>query len=331
MESVLIQFEILSDGLSGTGGYGGITQLASGRWALYKETPFSKGKWRYVGERGFVPPEEEIENLERELQEPARQIFHAGIQPQLCSLKVAKLRPGEYHPRIWRGRYDPRRPFEDLTVNPESKYGTIFVQSMTSAISLFDELAEVFKFIEPADENLGSFGHKMRQLLILACTEVEANLRSVYLANFPSEFVELRTSTRHYVQLLSPMNLGGFGACLKSYPDVPMLAPYRAWTADKPTQSLPWYDAYNAVKHDREQNFSKSTLLHVLHAMAALHIILCAQWGPSIFVMHRQNYPSPFVLSEVPEWSIGEFYYPAIDLEGDPEPWRRVPYAQQRS
>ena len=47
---------------------------------------------------------------------------------------------------------------------------------------------------------------------------------------------------------------------LPSCRDMGELAPFALWEEARPTGSLAWYDAYNAVKHDRERNFSRATL-----------------------------------------------------------------------
>src|SRR5690606_22228340 len=103
-----------------------------------------------------------------------------------------------------------------------------------------------------------------------------------------------RLSTRQYARLRDPMLLQDWVLSLDNYPESRPLSPFRQWDTEKPTQSLAWYDAYNAVKHDRERHFSQAHLSHLLEAMAALHAVLAAQWGPTVFSRWGHNYPSPF-------------------------------------
>ena len=53
------------------------------------------------------------------------------------------------------------------------------------------------------------------------------------------------------------------------------LTPYEEWTQWS-TQSgnlLSWWDAYNAVKHNRQENITKASMENVVTALAALNII----------------------------------------------------------
>jgi len=306
-------------------GLGAITRDEKDEWFIYTQSTLDGSRWRRVGSRGFVPPEAEISALAPELQEPARQIYHAGVVPRLASLAFARLNPGEYYPRIWRGRHNPSRPFEGLTLSPEPLYGGIFIRSVTSAVSLFDELIAAFRFVEPDSANMCAFGHRFRELIILACTEVEANLRGVYVENFCPGTPELTPTTRDYVRLKSPLALDLWSVGFKQYPEIASITPFEMWSEQAPTKSLPWYSAYNAVKHDREGHFSEATLAHALSAMAALHIILCAQWGPGVFSRLEQNYPSPFFVRRAPSWSSADYYVPPIESR-QREAWRKIPY-----
>ena len=45
------------------------------------------------------------------------------------------------------------------------------------------DLLSLFDYIEPADANLGTYSHRIQQLLMRACVEVEANLTAVLVEN----------------------------------------------------------------------------------------------------------------------------------------------------
>ena len=51
------------------------------------------------------------------------------------------------------------------------------------------------------------------------------------------------------------------------------LVPFRGWNLAQPSQSLSFWDAYNAVKHDRISNYQKASLENTLNALAGLYII----------------------------------------------------------
>ncbi|NWD99670.1 MULTISPECIES: hypothetical protein [Pseudomonas] len=232
-----------------------------------------------------------------------------------ADFKKVLLDAGEFLPRIWRGHRG--NPFLDQydVLNPQLVYGRSFMGSVVASESLFKEVSEVFRFVEPDQPNYGVFSHKLRELLILLCTEIEANWKPIYDLNYPSKQVT-RHTTKDYFLLKAPLRLGSYKARLKDYPHC-SFSPYVSWDGTAPTSSLTWYDAYNAVKHDRESNFHRSTLEHVLNACAALHILQVTQWGPSLFdVMDSPRY-SIFEVTEFPNVPISEVYVPLIGTESD--------------
>src|SRR5688572_27005298 len=46
--------------------------------------------------------------------------------------------------------------------------------------------------------------------------------------------------------------------------------PYQEWRENR---VLPWWDAYNGVKHHRVRDFKHATLKHCLYAMAGLYVV----------------------------------------------------------
>jgi hypothetical protein len=107
--------------------------------------------------------------------------------------------------------------------------------------------------------NFEAYGHEIRNLLILAATEVEAHWKGVLRANS-----QRADTTADYVKLLPAMKLNEYAVKLPFYPWLDAVKPFKGWSNSKTTQSLAWYDAYNAVKHDRETEFEKGTLLRAL-------------------------------------------------------------------
>ena len=47
-----------------------------------------------------------------------------------------------------------------------------------------------------------------------------------------------------------------------------------------PTTDLSWYADYNAVKHNREEEFERANLLCAFQALSAVAVMLVAQFGP---------------------------------------------------
>ena len=185
------------------------------------------------------------------------------------------LGPGEYYPRVWR----PRSGFfDDLDDSVDARADASIAGRRLEAL-----LSEIFTVLQPADQarNHGAYGHRTRELLLLACTEVENSWRAILTANHyvpPSPHGKL--STNDYVKLMGPLRLGEWSLRLADYPSTPALETFAPWTATNPTTSLPWYDAYNKTKHDRAGGFHRATLWTAVQAVAATWIMYGAQFGP---------------------------------------------------
>lgn len=149
-------------------------------------------------------------------------------------------------------------------------------QSLVALRILLDKLATIFQTIEPVNANRETFGHLVRELLLIACMEVEASWSAVLRENgYPGT----RFNTTDYVKLLEPMLLDGYQLSLTSYHDFPAFCPFESWDRSAATQSLPWYDSYNKTKHDRETKLSCATLENAVKAVGAAVVMFYAQFG----------------------------------------------------
>jgi hypothetical protein len=150
-------------------------------------------------------------------------------------------------------------------------------ESFVSLRILLGKLEELFETIEPAEANLLAYGHKIREILLLACMEVESSWSAVLKENdYPADGM---LTTKDYVKLLTPMLLDSYELSLQSYPHFPSFVPFRDWDAASPTRSLAWYDAYNRTKHDREENLKFATLSNAIQAVGATAVMFHAQFG----------------------------------------------------
>lgn len=152
-------------------------------------------------------------------------------------------------------------------------------QCLQSIRLLIERLDEIFLYVEPSSNSLKTYSHKIRDLLILACTEVESNW-SRYLRVARATPVGKDFTTKDYVKLLSKLYLAEFEINIKPYPAIAPIRPFDGWDQVKPTQSLPWYEAYNLTKHDRQSNFSLATLEHCLSAVCANLVLFCVRFSP---------------------------------------------------
>ena len=230
------------------------------------------------------------------------------------------LGKSEFYARM--ARNDPEEElnfFEKSAVHRPNFYIAAFPKAWLSlnvaASHLFGELEEIFRVIEPTPANAHAFGHRLRHVLVLACTEIEACWKGILRAN---GYEKGRLNTADYVKLNVPMGLEHWGVTLESYPEFGEWKPFASWDPARPTQSLGWYAAYNAVKHDREDKLELATLENVLAACAALTVMAHAQFGPwtSLYAIPRMT---TFRISTHVQWEPHELYFG----EG---PWTPKPY-----
>ena len=230
---------------------------------------------------------------------------------------------GEYYPRIYRpfafngGRFIREREISMIAIqeemdpgqNPPSNYPAIPINTSTylkslSQLALFrEQLTTIFRTVEPEASNLNVYGHEIRNLLVISCTEVESHWKAILRENnqLPS-----RASTRDYVKLLTPLKLDEYSISLPLYPGIPVISPFSKWNNTNPTQSLDWYDAYNKTKHDRETDFNQATLLNTITAITACAIMVLAQFGKR---NSWDDYLGEFFqLHQIPKWLPEEMY-----------------------
>ncbi|HDS1772027.1 hypothetical protein NPS33_05770 [Pseudomonas putida] len=216
---------------------------------------------------------------------------------------------GTYYPRIWRGVSSNCKYYRGYKPEYNGPLGySVRNQSLVAAFSLFDGLSSLFKCIEPDARNDKVYGHRIRELLMLACTEVESSLRSVLNANTAPSQVKVRLNTSDYIRLLPVLKLSDYVLSLNGYPGYRYVQPFKFWDSQQPTKSIGWYDAYNSVKHDREGDFNKATFESLVDAMAAVHILILAQWGPEVFAESSLGYSSPFHAISHPVFEANEQY-----------------------
>ena len=182
----------------------------------------------------------------------------------------SKYVPGTVYKRIFR----PLASVGDFYRAPSQAKLT---ESFVSLRILLGKLEKLFETIEPTEANLLAYGHKIREILLLACMEVESSWSAVLKENeYPTSGT---LTTNHYVKLFSPMLLDSYELSLQSYPHFPAFIPFTNWDAATPTKSLIWYDAYNKTKHDREENLKFATLQNAVQSVGAAVVMFHAQFG----------------------------------------------------
>lgn len=186
-----------------------------------------------------------------------------------------------------------------------------------SLLLLIQRLDELLHFVEPSPGTLQTHSHKARELLILACTEVENSWKTYLRIAGAVPPAKGDFSTNDYVKLLKHLYLAEYQISLPRYADIPPIRPFYSWSAAQPTKSLPWYDAYNKTKHDRSLHFAEATLWNCLQAVAANLVLFTVRFGP-FHLFHGAGtlaaYFNQLFTIELKDCSPSSFYAPRLDL-----------------
>lgn len=233
------------------------------------------------------------------------------------------LQPAQYYPRI--ARPNDQHPDAPLGWCPGNNFEQNAIAIARGQLTtLVRQLGRICQTVHPTVNTFGTFGHDIRNLLILACTEVEAHWRGVLAAN---GIMGKKLSTNDYVKLRDAMKLDEYAIGFTEFPWLAAIKPFEGWgrTAG-PTQDLAWYAAYNAVKHNREGDFELATLGAAFAAVTGCFIMILAQYGHTNYSLgSRAEAASFFALNAGPCWSPADVY---IHPYGEPSPvtWSPVPF-----
>lgn len=249
-----------------------------------------------------------------------------GTLPQKASIEeeAAERHPGVRfgRPQLGLAARHPRvyRRDTDGSLLGQVAYVDAWRMSRTALKNLCLDMADIFRRVEPDQSNADTiYGHEIRNLLALACMEVESSCRAVLKANHyvpPGTKPVPRFTTNDYVKLLGPLRLDEYVVRLIGHPAIDTFSPFTGWDATKPTESLPWYAAYNETKHDREANFRSATLLRTIHALGAAQVMMHAQFGQCAGLGVGSIDRDDFYLVRSPAWPLEERYIPPAVLAG---------------
>jgi hypothetical protein len=141
------------------------------------------------------------------------------------------------------------------------------------------ELLKVFDYVAPADANREVFSHELYQLLLRACTEVEANARAILAANGYERKGKGNWDITDYRKVEQACRLSEYAVTLPIWDGTQSRRiPFENWRSDHSDHSLEWYLAYNQVKHNRSANFRHANLENVLEAICGVFVLLFAQF-----------------------------------------------------
>lgn len=141
-----------------------------------------------------------------------------------------ELAPGHYYPRIAR----PGALTDEPGLWNHNDDPNFMASAASQAAVLTADLARICRVIQPSPDTLATYGHDIRNLLVLAATEVEMHCRGILMANGAKK----RAFTMaDYVGLSPLLGLPEYSVRFPAYPWLGAIRPFAAW--DRPGAALP--------------------------------------------------------------------------------------------
>ncbi|MDG5494484.1 hypothetical protein [Niveispirillum sp. BGYR6] len=147
---------------------------------------------------------------------------------------------------------------------------------------IIDDLKNLFNYIEPSDECLRSYSHRIHEMFMRACVEVEANFKAILREN---GYKKNKPNMVDYFLVDHTHHLSSYEVLLPIWDGFGRWVPFEKWRPYRGKQikrgdftPLEWYKAYNNSKHDRYQNFKEANFENLIKAVSGLLVLITSQF-----------------------------------------------------
>lgn len=250
--------------------------------------------------------------------------------------------------RIIRPKADPI----DYVV--DKRYAKERWQLSRAYINIERDLRKIFDFIEPDEVNKDVFSFELYSLLLRACTEVELNCKLILMAN-GAKPIKKHFTMEDYKKLELSSLLSKYTATFNNwrrrnkatqqleYIDI-VFQPFASFSRSI-AKAPDWYEAYNAVKHNREENLEKASLENCMNAVAGVLILLYSQFGSQcietyneagkLYFCEDDSYDNLLTADVIftikapkeSDWPSNEIYdFDWKNIKGSNEPFKKFPF-----
>ncbi len=187
------------------------------------------------------------------------------------------------------------RNFRGIKSGPNSGYsGWAYIIDPTYAsnaehyvrafILIQEDLRSIFEYLEPSDESRLAYSYRIHSLILRACIEIEANFKAILTENKFTLPSKRSLNMRDYRKVDATHHLSSYEVMLPIWNGAnKRFKPFEPWKSARgdPSASgisLPWYQAYNASKHDRHNEFKKANFENLVMAVAGLLVLISSQF-----------------------------------------------------
>lgn len=195
----------------------------------------------------------------------------------------------------------------------DSKYFREGISLIEAFKNIEKDLIDLFRYIEPDSNNNKVFSHRIYELLLRTCTEVEANCKGILKAN---DYNVKKWDMMKYRKINEATKLSEYSVIIKRWRRKELiLKPFENWRDEN--LPLKWYQSYNDVKHNREIEFEKANFENLILSLAGLFSLLFSQF---FFLTYN-----PYNLHGIITGNYGHYY-----CSGDSIFSIKLPYFEER-
>lgn len=229
---------------------------------------------------------------------------HFGASAKL-TVEQIPITPGVYYPSVARPTF--QNPSVFINVELDRQIDELRKVERELEI-LIDELEGCFQVASPDQRNLDVFGARFERIILLSCIGIEALFSKVLSDNGIPPKGRFYT-TNDFVGLEGFLRLPEYAIEFPKYPWIAAREPYRGWQASEPSKSLPWYDAYNKLKHEKLLGSEAGSMRHSLDGICAYMALFLAVFGDGGRLVAGGVDLSYFGVVRRPRWSVLEVYF----------------------
>ncbi|WP_022664771.1 hypothetical protein [Desulfospira joergensenii] len=183
---------------------------------------------------------------------------------------------------------------------------------------LEDELVGISRFVELSEDNYEVYSIEFAKLFLSICSEVDVVAKLLCKEADSPLFDKTKGSRDPNMSTYRCVINSKFPDFHKAQVKIPLYnLSFEPWNNFKIDKSLPWWNEYNDVKHERNINFKKANLGNVLFSMSGLMVLLVYLYGyQSVVSLTSPNKPklyeieSAYYRAQGIAWASSELYVP---------------------
>jgi hypothetical protein len=158
----------------------------------------------------------------------------------------------------------------------DPKFATAPQQYIRAFEVIQKDLLELFDYVEPADKNEGCYSFRIHELHMRTCIEIESNSKAILTENGYVNGSPDFWNMGDYKKINATHRLSSYRVKFPLWHGSNNVrVPFSYWSSGG---LLAWYQAYNAAKHDRHDEFEQASFGTLLEAVAGLIVLLSSQF-----------------------------------------------------